>query len=85
MTWRLAVDPKARKQLRKIPKDYAQRILDVINGLASNPFAGDIEKMARQGDVWRRRVGDYRIFYELDQAQRLVYVFKVKRRTSSSY
>lgn len=85
MIWRLAVDPRARKQLRKIPKDYAERILDVISSLSSNPFAGDIEKMEGQHNVWRRRVGDYRIFYELDQAQRLVHVFKIKRRTSSTY
>lgn len=83
-TWRLAVDPKARKQLRKIPPDYAKRILTVIEALALDPYAGDIQKMEGE-DSWRRRVGDYRIFYEIYQADRLVYVFKVKRRTSSTY
>ncbi|MBI3495503.1 type II toxin-antitoxin system RelE/ParE family toxin [Candidatus Berkelbacteria bacterium] len=85
MTWRLAIDPKVRKQLRKIPLNYSKRILGVIEGLPLDPYTGDIEKMEGQDEIWRRRIGDYRIFYMLDRRERLVYVFKVKRRTSTTY
>jgi mRNA-degrading endonuclease RelE of RelBE toxin-antitoxin system len=59
-------------------------LIQAVQDLPANPFAGDIEKMEVEG-VWRRRVGVYRIFYEIISAQKVIYVFNIKRRTSSTY
>jgi len=58
---------------------------DVINEMARDPFAGDIEKMSGQENVWRRRVGAYRIFYEVFTDQKLIHITDIRRRTSSTY
>lgn len=34
---------------------------------------------------WRRRVGNYRIFYKIYIATKVILVFRIERRTSSTY
>lgn len=65
--------------------NYAERIFEVIRSFAIDPYAGDIEKMKGEDSVWRRRVGSYRVFYEVDSARKVITVFDVRRRTSSTY
>ena len=54
MDWRLIIDHNAEKQLKKIPKKYAERLRVVIQELTINPYGGDIEKKwkgkARSGE-----------------------------------
>ncbi len=85
MSWELRVDASVLRQLRKFPIKDAKRILDAIDGMAFNPYAGDIEKMRGEEDVWRRRIGSYRVFYEVITSDRIVHVFRVVRRTSTTY
>jgi len=85
MNWDLKIDKIIKKQLRKIPVKDARRIIDVISELPNNPYVGDIEKMKGEENVWRRRVGSYRIFYEIIIDKKIIYVYDVKRRTSSTY
>ena len=75
MNWELVVDPAVKKQLRRIPKRDADRLSGIIQELPANPYAGDIEKMEGEKDVWRRRVGAYRIFYEILTAQKAIYIY----------
>jgi len=53
--------------------------------LVVSPYAGDIEKMEGEAYAWRRRIGSYRLFYEVHQGDRNVYVFRIERRTSKTY
>jgi mRNA interferase RelE/StbE len=73
------------KFLKKISGQDARRILFVIEHLTEDPFFGDIKKMKGEENVWRRRVGSYRISYELVFAERVLHVFGVERRTSTTY
>ena len=85
MNWVLLIDPSARKFLKKIPKKQAEKIGSVMDSLGLDPYFGDIEKMSGEEDTWRRRVGSYRIFYKIFSTRNFVYVFEIKRRTSSAY
>ncbi len=85
MIWQLIIDDEAKKQLERIPTKQADRITLILKSLAVNPYGGDIQKMVGEKDVWRRRVGSYRIFYEVHTEKRIVYVFDIKRRTSKIY
>lgn len=49
-----------------------------------NPYAGDVLKL-EGGEAWRRRIGAYRIFFVIDQAERSVLVFRIERRGSGTY
>ena len=61
------------------------RIEEALRQMEINPYLGDIEKMAGEGNVWRRRVGGYRIFYELFLPSKEVYIFRIERRTTTTY
>ena len=84
--WTLRVREKVYKELSKFPRDDQERIINVIeNHLPSNPYMGDVEKMKGEETVWRRRVGNYRIFYEIIAKEKGIYVFRIERRTSSTH
>ena len=83
--WVLQIDSVVYKFLKKIPRRDAEGILSAIESLPSDPFYGDIEKMKGEKHAWRRRVGSFRIFYELVPAEKIIHVVSVERRTSSTY
>ncbi|MBU1160067.1 type II toxin-antitoxin system RelE/ParE family toxin [Patescibacteria group bacterium] len=85
MNWKIYITDRAKKQIRKLPERYAERIKNTVDTIEINPFIGDIEKLSGEENVWRRRVGPYRIFYEICSARKIIYIFEVKRRTSSTY
>jgi len=49
------------------------------------PFTGDIQSLKNQPTAWRRRVGDWRIFFDVYPEQRLVDVVDIDRRTTTTY
>ena len=83
--WVLQVDPAVYKFLNKIPRYDAERIFVTIESLPNNPFLGDVQKMKGEKDAWRKRIGAFRIFYELISAEKLIRVFHLERRTSKTY
>lgn len=85
VNWVLQIDPKVTKILKRIPQNQIKRIILAIEQLPANPYGGDIQKMAGEKNVWRRRVGEYRIFYEIIPDETTLNVFHVERRTSTTY
>lgn len=83
--WRIEVRGKARKTLKKISAKNAGAVLVVIQELSVDPFTGDLEKLKGELNAWRRRVGAYRIFYEIYTQTHSVYVYKIERRGSHTY
>lgn len=83
--WLVEIRGQVNKALIKFPVKDQRRLEAALEILSRNPYAGDIEKMKGENNIWRRRVGDYRIFYEVYPNQRSVYVFHVERRTSKTY
>lgn len=83
--WELKIDTGVHKDLAKFPKDYIEKILKVIFSFVNNPYEGDIEKIKGEKSLWRRRVGVYRIFYEIHQEDNFVHVLWVERRGSKTY
>lgn len=83
MNWILLVTKPARKALEKFPDKDQIRIEQVLDALQSDPFSGDIKRLQPPG--WRRRVGNYRIFYDLFIGEKRIVVTAVERRTSTTY
>ena len=83
--WGLQIDPAVFKTLKKTPRYYAEAILKAIRLLPANPYFGDIQKMKNENNVWRRRIGPYRIFYKIKIDEKIILVFKLERRTSKTY
>ena len=84
-SWYLQIDPDIFKTIRRIPRRDVKVILGVIKLLPLGPYFGDIQKMKGEMDVWRRRVGAYRIFYKIINLKKIILVFRLERRTSKTY
>lgn len=54
--------------------------------MGANPFGGDLERLTKHDRYsFRRRVGSYRILFNVDVADRRVRIGSVERRTSTTY
>ena len=86
MAWELLVTKSAQKDLAKLPPRDRERVRAALRAMSEKPFSGDIVRLKGQNDTaWRRRVGDWRILYDLIISQRLIVVTAILRRTSTTY
>lgn len=85
MAWVVHVDDIAKKALRRFPSKEAKRIKTALREFESNPYSGDIGKLGGERFSWRRRVGSYRIFYDVFVNQHIIFVTKLQRRGSNTY
>lgn len=85
MNWVLIVNSSVQKILKRIPHKDAQRIVYILEELTVNPYAGDIRKMEGENDIWRKRIGSYRMKYEIQASQKVIRVLELTRRTSNTY
>ncbi len=67
------------RELARIAKPARGRIVEAIDGLAGNPFAGSALKGELRG-LRRIRVGEYRIVYEIQETELVVLVIRVRHR-----
>ncbi len=85
MNWEVHIHTKATKELSKFPKKDKERIIEVLLGFKDNPYSGDLEKIDGEKNTWRRRVGSFRILYDVNIGLKLVEIRKIKRRASNTY
>lgn len=73
---------RAVRQLRAIPQPAALTILRALVPLGDDPRRLDasVKKLARYDDRYRLRVGDYRVIYEVTDAQLVILVVGVGHR-----
>ncbi len=83
--WEVRIEGRIYKELSRFPAPDRKRVFRAIELLPRNPYAGDIEKMKGEENVWRRRIGAYRVFYEIIADEKVIYVYAVERRTSKTY
>ena len=75
--WRVVVDDRARKDLRRIDPPTRERILGAITRLAQGAeLSGDVKRLSESGE-YRLRVGGWRARFERDDRQRTIIVVRV--------
>jgi mRNA interferase RelE/StbE len=70
----------ARKELENLSGDVAGRILAKIELLAANPRPVGVIKLHGQKNLWRMRVGDYRVVYSIDDFSKAVDISVIRHR-----
>ena len=80
MAWTIEYDPRALRDLRKLPDDVQRRIVDYMdNRVAVVPRSvGDALTDVRK--LWRYRVGDYRIICRIEDKRVVVLVVQIGHR-----
>ena len=70
----------ARKELEKLAPQVVTRILERIENLVSIPRPVGSLKLKGEGNLWRIRIGDYRVIYEIDDLKRCIDVTIIRHR-----
>ena len=78
--YELLVSNSAEKALKKLPRSVLPNIAAAIQALAVNPRPFGCRKLAGLEDVYRVRVGTYRIIYEILEDKLIIHILKVGHR-----
>lgn len=70
----------ARKELEKLPINIAERIVGKITLLSANPRPNGVAKLQGRNNLWRMRVGEYRIIYSIDDNHKIVDISVIRHR-----
>ncbi len=66
MSYDVLIEKNAIKELKKFPAHDIQRIKETLKKLTNFPTGLDAKKLAGTRNIYRVRVGDYRILIELE-------------------
>jgi len=72
---------KAQKDIAKLPKKDLKKILLAIKDLENYPNVSNIKKLVNFKPVYRKRIGDYRILFDVEDNQ--IFVGRVLHRKDS--
>lgn len=84
MAWRIEFDPSAEKELAKLDRQAAQRILKFLSGRVTSlddpRSIGEALKGSKLGMFWKYRVGDYRVIAEIQDKVLCILVVRIGNR-----
>jgi mRNA interferase RelE/StbE len=80
MAYEIFIEKKAEKDLRRLPKNYQNKIIQKILNLKDNPKPIEARKITSSENYYRIKVGDYRIRYEINYKEKRVNIFRVRHR-----
>lgn len=79
-TWQVFIQRRAEKSLRRLDKVTRRRIREAINQLVINPRPSGSKKLSGYDNLYRLRIGDWRISYALEEDKLIVLVVEIAPR-----
>jgi mRNA interferase RelE/StbE len=76
----VAILPSAARELASLPKDRQKQIASRIDGLKQDLFPSGVKKLEGEERLYRLRVGDYRVLFELNDSTKTVTITKIALR-----
>ena len=80
MAYEVILPNRILRDLRKIPRVYADRILYFIASFKEEPRPEGCKKMKGYENKYRLRIADYRIVYTIEDSIKIVEIYKVGHR-----
>lgn len=79
-SYKVIFKPSVEKDLRSLPQEAVKRILKRIEALKNDPIPRQSVKLSGAEQLWRIRVGEYRVIFGIDKAHLQVIVHHVRHR-----
>lgn len=70
----------AIKVLRKLPRNWSERIICKIQELAMDPYSSQQSKALKGSEGYRLRVGDWRVIYTMNHDVLEIWIIKIASR-----
>jgi len=79
VAYEIILKPPAQRDLDSLPQQEIARIAKRLALLSTNPRPFGVQKLSDE-EGYRIRSGKYRILYEVNDRQNLVFVYRIKHR-----
>jgi len=79
-SYKVILKPSVEKDLRSLPQSVLKRVFQRIGALEDDARPRGSLRLAGAEQLYRIRVGDYRIVYTIDKDSRQVVVYYVRHR-----
>lgn len=76
-------DPKALKELTKLDKPVARRVVKAVEALRADPRPNGSRPLVDYPDLWRIRVGDFRIIYTIKDSELVMLALRIAHRSTA--
>ena len=84
MVWAIEFDEAAKKELAKLDRQVANRLLDFLKqrviSLKDPRSVGQALKGSKLGEFWKYRVGDFRIIASIQDKKMIILILRVGNR-----
>ena len=74
MSYKVVIPKPVQKQLSDLPKNQRDRLITDIRLLAEVPCPSGVKNLKGYENIYRIRVGDYRVIYEVKDQEMLVLI-----------
>ncbi len=85
MAWQIEFDESAKKELAKLDRQVARRLIDFLKNRVLNQrdprSVGQALRGSTLGEFWKYRVGDFRIIASIQDDRMIVLVLRVGNRS----
>jgi mRNA interferase RelE/StbE len=80
MKWTVEFTPGSETDLLRLQTVSRLRVARAIAKLEDDPFPTGREKMKGHVNLWRIRVGDFRVVYAVDESRRSLTITRIRDR-----
>lgn len=78
--YKIEIKNSAAKDIKKLPGTHIKKVTNSIIELQRNPFPDNCKKLKTLGSLFRIKIGDYRVIYEVQTKVRLIIVHYARHR-----
>ena len=78
--YQIKINKRAERAFRKVPIKSVQAIRVKIRALANNPRPNGCKKLVASDNLYRVRVGNYRVLYTINDDVLIITVIKIGNR-----
>ena len=78
--YEIYLERAAEKDLKKLPTNVLNPVINKIKALANNPHPRRSKKLIDSESFYRIRIGSYRVIYEVIESSRIIRIYKIKHR-----
>lgn len=80
MRYAVEFKPSAAREFSKLSRSIQVKIKPRIDALADDPRPHGVEKVSGEEDIFRIRIGDYRVVYRIQDDHLFVLVIRIGHR-----
>ena len=81
--FQVIISRRARSSIKRLPKHYKHRVIELLLIFRENPIPAeyyDIKKLKGYTDIYRARIGDVRVIYEILWNLKKVHILLIQQR-----